>query len=86
VVKHRQLARQIGAFSGFAFESLTDLKINIAFPRINLLLGIFCSISGISLGVQAQAELKPKSEVQFSVSANRRFGANVQANKKYVLL
>jgi hypothetical protein len=27
VIKHRQLARQVGAFGAIAFESLTDLKI-----------------------------------------------------------
>jgi len=32
VVKHRQLARQVGAFGDFAIESSTDLNINVIFP------------------------------------------------------
>ena len=36
MVKHRQLARQVGVFGAIAFESSMDLKINIRSPRRQL--------------------------------------------------
>ena len=36
MVKHRQLARQVGVFGAIASESSMDLKINIRIPRRQL--------------------------------------------------
>jgi hypothetical protein len=86
VIKHRQLTREVEAFGATAFESSMDLKINVEFLRINLLLGIFYSalILGDSV-FKSKAELKSRSEIQFSVSTNHRVGADVEAYKKNVL-
>jgi hypothetical protein len=83
VIKHRQLTREVEAFGATAFESSMDLKINVEFLRINLLLGIFYSalILGDSV-FKSKAELKSRSEIQFSVSTNHRVGADVEAYKK----